>query len=203
MHPSDPRYVSTPFRREGSRGVMARFARMSEESADSRLGALRGTYRTDNRRRGWIAAILLLACVPVTDVGVHLVMIVDELSDRKNAGNPFLLPGVTTGLGIGMLLVGTWLGILVLTHRGEVFELHDNGLRYARASRSQSITWADVDRVVVKSVKNHPVSRWASGDITCTIHLVGGGKLTITGLTRDAWRLIRHVETAAKPRSAQ
>lgn len=184
--------------------MMARFARMSGEPANGQLGAVRGTYRTNNRRRGWTAAILLLACVPVTVVGVALLVAIYDDYDRQppRTGNPFLLPGGLTGLGIGMLLVGTWLGILALTRRGEVFELHDNGLRYARVGRSQSITWADVDRVVIKSVKSHPVSRWASGDITCAIHLVGGGRLTITGLTRDAWRLIRHVETAAKPRSA-
>jgi hypothetical protein len=158
---------------------------------------VRGTYPTNNRRRGWFAAILLLAGVPATVLAVVFWVVVDDRTGKvPTTGDPLLLPSAVVGLGLGLLLTGLWVGIWFLTHRREVFELHDNGLRYSRAGSSQIITWADVDRVVVRDGKNTALTRWGGSDINCTIHLVGGGKITITGLTEDAGQLVRHVETA-------
>ncbi|MGW0520851.1 hypothetical protein [Crossiella sp. NPDC003009] len=170
---------------------------MDEKPGNSELGAARGTYPTNNRRRGWVAAILLLAGVPVTVLAVVFWVVVEDRSGKvRTAGDPLLLPSVAVGLGLGMLLVGVWAGIWFLSRRGEVFELHDNGLRYSRADRSRIITWADVDRVVVNHGKNTALARWVGGDLNCAIHLSGGGKVSITGLTKDARQLARHVENA-------
>ncbi|ONI78573.1 hypothetical protein ALI144C_27520 [Actinosynnema sp. ALI-1.44] len=169
---------------------------MSEEPGSVELGAVRGTYPTNNRRRGWFAMVLLSIGVPGTVFAVVFWLFVDYVSgmNPSTGVDPLLLPSVVVGLGVGMVLMGAWIGIWFLTCRGEVFELHDNGLRYSRIGRSQSIPWADVDRVVVRDGKNTALARWAGGDINCTVHLAGGGKLTITGLTENAGQLIGHVK---------
>lgn len=162
---------------------------------------MRGTYPTNNRRRGGIAAILLLAGVPVTVFAVVLWVIVDDVSGKvpPTGGDPLLLPSLVVGLGLGMLVTGAWIGVYCYTRRGEVFELHDDGLRYSRVGRCRSISWAGVDRVVLRNGKNTAFARWAGGDIGCTIHLAGGAKLSITGLTENAEQLIRQIQTATRP----
>ncbi|HEX6353059.1 hypothetical protein [Actinophytocola sp.] len=170
--------------------------------SEAELGPVRGTYPTDNRRRGWIATILLLVGVPVTALAVVFWVAVEDMSGKtpQTGGDPLLLPSAVVGLGVGLLLMGVWTGIWYLTHRGEVFELRDNGVRYSRSGRAQSITWADIDRVSIRPGKDTALARWVGGDVNCTIHLAGGGKVTITGLTEGAGELVEHVETAtARP----
>ncbi len=171
---------------------------MGEKPGAGALGALRGTHATNNRRRGWTAAILLPVGVLLVVCSVVFWVFVDDVSGKKpsTGGDPLVLPSVAVGLSLGVLLSGVWLGIWFLTRRGEVFELHDNGVRYSRVGRSQDITWADVDRVVIRNGKDNDLVRWAGGDISCTVHLAGGGKLLITGLTRDAAQLIGRIEAA-------
>jgi hypothetical protein len=146
-------------------------------AGEAELGTVTGTYRTDNGRRGRIA--------------------VEERSGKvRTTGNPLMLPNVLVGLGVGALLMGIWIGVWFYTRRGEVFELHENGMRYSVADRSHAFTWADVDRVVVRPGKDHALGQWAGGDVDCTIRLVGGKKIPITGLTEDAAQLVRHVQAA-------
>ncbi|WP_158854873.1 hypothetical protein [Saccharothrix deserti] len=166
-------------------------------AAEAELGSVTATYRTDNRRRGWTSAILLLVGAVVTVPGVAFwAMVADRSGKVRTAGDPLLLPSLVVGLGLGSLLMGVGIGVWFLTHRGEVFQLHENGLRYSRANRSQSFTWADVDHVVVRPGKDTALARWAGGDINCAIRLIGGGKVTITGLTHDARQLVQHIQTA-------
>lgn len=173
---------------------MASLASVSEDE----LGPVRGTYPTNNRRRGSVAAILLSVGVPLTALAVVFWVIIEDASGKtpQTGGDPLLFPTVVVGLGVGMLFMGAWAGIWYLTHRGEVFEVHDNGLRYSRAGRTKNIPWTDVDRVSIRDGKDTALARWVGGDVSCTIYLSGGGKLTITGLTEGARQLVRHVETA-------
>jgi hypothetical protein len=166
-------------------------------AAEAELGAVRGTYRTDNRRRGWLSAILLLTGVPTTVLSVMFWVVVDERSGKvRTAGDPLLLPTGLVGLSLGLLLTGVWIGIWFLTRRGEVFQLHENGLRYTRVNHSQVVTWADVDLVESRPGKDTALARWAGGDFSGTIRLAGGGKITINGLTQDARELVRHIQAA-------
>ncbi|MFF5986698.1 hypothetical protein [Prauserella flavalba] len=167
---------------------------------ETNLGTVTATYPTDNARRGRLAAVLLLAGVAVSAAGVAFWVVVDDRGGRMagTAGDPLLLPSAVLGLGFGLLLLGVALGSWFLIRRGEVFELHENGVRCSRAGRSVSITWADVERVDVRRGKDTALARWAGGDLGYTIHCADGRKITVTGLTRDARGLLRHVEAATR-----
>ncbi|WP_242910918.1 hypothetical protein [Actinomadura terrae] len=164
---------------------------------------MRGTYRTDNRRRGRIAAILLLGGVPLTAFAVASWIFLDEASKKSppTGGDPLVFPSILLGLGIGMLIMGGWIGVLALNRRGEVFELHDNGLRYSRVGRFERVTWRDVECLVIRDGKDNAFARWAGGDVSCTVVLTEGRRLAITGLTENAAQLVRHIDAAMQSRT--
>ncbi|RBM14695.1 hypothetical protein DI005_28840 [Prauserella sp. PE36] len=167
-------------------------------ATETDLGTVLGTYSTENARRGRLAVVLLLAGAAVSAAGVAFWVAVDDGAGRLagTAGDPLLLPSAVLGLGFGLLILGAAFGIWFLNRRGEVFELYDNGLRCTRAGRPVSVTWAEVERVDVRRGKDTALARWAGADLGYTIHCAGNRKITVTGLTRDARGLLRHVEAA-------
>ncbi|GAA4543942.1 hypothetical protein GCM10023192_53860 [Amycolatopsis samaneae] len=185
---------------EGSRTTEARLSRVSPQPPNTDLGAVRGRYPTDNRRRGWAAVILLAAGLPFTAFAVAFWVFLDHVSGKlpSTGADPLWLPSVAVGLGLGMLLMGGWWGVHSFTHRGEFFELHDNGLRHSRGGRTRSVPWAQVRRVTTGSGRNTALTRWAGGTFTCTLHLADGKKLTFTALTEDAVHLARQIRTAVE-----
>jgi hypothetical protein len=116
----------------GVPGTSTRLPRVSDSSRNSDLGTARGTYSTDSRRLGQVATILLVLGVPATVLAVVFWVVVEDRSGKvRAAGDPLLLPSAVVGLCGGMLLLGVWFGTRYLVRRGEVFEPHDNGLRYS------------------------------------------------------------------------
>lgn len=71
------------------------------------LGAVRGTYRTDSRRRARASAIFLLAGVPAILLSVMFWMVMDEVNRKTRiSGDPLAIPTILVGLSMGLLVLG-------------------------------------------------------------------------------------------------
>jgi hypothetical protein len=161
--------------------------------AEQQLGEVIRRYETNNGRRGRLAVIAVLTGISIGGLGVVMLIIVDD-SPQIAAG---AIPSVIIGIGLGLLLVGIWLGWLFLTRSGEAFTVHEGGLVHAYAERSRAITWGEIAEVVDQGKDTVP-ARVLGGDVSCRIKLNNGGRaLVITGHTRDAGHLVETVRQAA------
>lgn len=156
------------------------------------LGELTARYMTDNRRRGRVSVTTFLIGVLVTAVGVPMCVVAYE----NSVSTDDLVPSFVLGAGLGLLLMGGWLGRRYFAYSGEVFELYEGGFVHAYAGKSIPIAWAQIKKVA-NTGKDNAFARAMGGDISCRITTTDGRTILLTGLTEGARDLAEAVTRAA------
>jgi hypothetical protein len=156
------------------------------------LGELTARYVTDNRRRGRVAVTTFLLGVLVTAVGVPMCVVAYE----NSASTDDFVPSVALGIGLGLLLMGGWVGRRYFAYSGEVFELYEGGFVHAYAGKTVPITWAQIKKVA-STGKDTAFARAVGGDVSCRITTTDGRTILITGLTEGARDLTEAITRAA------
>lgn len=161
---------------------------------ESALGAWIGDHPTDNARRRTAVVWSLVVAVVGIAAGVPILLATFDRDDTSTGSN--VLPGAV--LGVGLLGLGFGLARLLALVRsgGEVFALHQGGLVHQQAGRRRVIAWADVVSVRNRSSRQ-PLAYALGNDIDLRVRLRDGGRLRITGYTRDAEALARALAEAA------
>jgi hypothetical protein len=155
------------------------------------LGKLVGRYPTDNGRRGRVALWALVVGVPVTAVGVPMMISAFENVPDDQVRRPGYLAGLVLGVGLVGLWVGLTAGLAYLRRHGEEFMVREGGLVYRRTGLTRAVPWE-----AIASVKNsgEPFALWRvmGRDVQCRIRLRRGqgGSLRVTGFTQDAKALV-------------
>jgi hypothetical protein len=156
------------------------------------LGELTARYVTDNRRRGRISVTTFLLGIVVTAVGVPMCVI----AYQNPVSTDDLVPSFVLGAGLGLLLMGGWLGRRYFVYSGEVFELYEGGIVHAYAGKRFPISWAQIKKVA-NTGKDTALARAIGGDVSCRITTTDGRAIVITGLTEGARDLADTVTRAA------
>jgi hypothetical protein len=156
------------------------------------LGELTARSVTDNRRRGRIAMIIFLLGVVVTAIGVPMCVI----TYQNSVSTDDLVPSFVLGCGLGLLLMGGWMGRRYFAYSGEVFELYEGGIVHAYAGKRFPVSWAQIKKVA-STGKDTALARAMGGDVSCRITTTEGRTILITGLTEGARDLAEAVTRAA------
>ncbi|SOD63513.1 hypothetical protein SAMN06297387_11160 [Streptomyces zhaozhouensis] len=163
------------------------------------LGALLSEHPTDNVRRRTAVVWSLLVGVVGVAAGVPILLATFDRDDTGTGSN--VLPGAV--LGIGLLGLGFGLNRLValVRSRGEVYALHQGGIARQRRGERRVFGWADIASVQQRGPRP-PLAYALGNDVDLRVRLRGGGRLRITGYTRDAQALARAL-TRATPAAGE
>jgi len=164
--------------------------------ADTELGELLGMHHTLTHRRGWLAVALLITGI-LLSLPTWVLWLLNAAAGEDPLDHLGPLSGVLAGAAIGMLIAAVFFGAWALRHRGEVYEVHQNGLRVERAGRIRTYDWTEIVNVKPQPVvRGTAFTQWTGGDFRCFIHLADGDKIIVTGLTYAARELVASIETS-------
>lgn len=169
------------------------------EKAEEALGLVVKKYETDMARCGGTAGVSSLVAVVALLFGG--LMAVETFSGAgSDAGVAGLLAGTILGVGLLCLWAGISCGWRYLTRKEESFLLQEGGVVYHHTGRRCAVPWDQITEVTDRGQDN-PVSRLFGWDVMCSIRLRDGGRLLLTGFTRDAAELSSAVTRSVAERS--
>jgi hypothetical protein len=157
------------------------------------LGEPTARYVTDNRRRGRLAVTMFLLGVLVTAIGVPMCVVAYE----NSVSTDDLVPSFVLGAGLGLLLMGGWMGRRYYAYSGEVFELYEGGFVHAYAGKTVPVAWSQIKKVA-NTGKDNAFTRAMGGDVSCRVTTTDGRAILITGLTEGARDLAEAITRAAR-----
>lgn len=164
------------------------------EQTQAELGVIVSRHLVDNRPRrvlaGWGLVLGTLAGI----AGIAAVT-----ADHDGPYNPWT--GYFQGTLIGLAVAGLGIGILstgqaIRGGRKEYVELHEGGLVYVNAFRTQVWPWARVAELRTKEYDNNvqAIARYGGWHRRCVINFAGGGVFRFNALTDRYTKLVGAIE---------
>ncbi|MET9859666.1 hypothetical protein ABZY93_10145 [Streptomyces smyrnaeus] len=158
--------------------------------AERALGAFIRNHPTDNGRRGRVSIVALLVGLVFAVIAFPVTIAVFS---EDGSGAP--VAGLLWGGALVGLYGGVSSGLRTLRRHGEVFVLREDGLVYRRTGETLVLPWTAVRRVVERG-QDHALGRLMGWDVHLVIRLRDGGRLLLTGYTKDAARLSAEIRAA-------
>ncbi|KAB8164290.1 hypothetical protein FH609_013905 [Streptomyces sp. 3MP-14] len=158
------------------------------------LGARVGEHPTDNARRRTAVVWSLLVGVVGVAAGIPILLATFDRDDTSTGSN--VLPGAVLGIGLLGLGFGLTRLVALVRGRGEMFVLYQGGLVHQRLGRRRVIGWPDIASVRQKGPRP-PLAYALGNDVDLRVRLRDGGRLRVTGYTRNAQELAQALAQAA------